>query len=66
MSVKKFLAGIFLSSNLEGFSKFSKKGIFMLSAIQLTPDDTFDFLLNVAITRPVFYGVRRVSVKVRW
>ncbi|MGK9172100.1 MoxR family ATPase [Yokenella regensburgei] len=26
----------------------------MLSAIQLTPDDTFTFLLNVAITRPVF------------
>ena len=26
----------------------------MLSAIQLTPDQTFEFLLNVAITRPVF------------
>ena len=26
----------------------------MLSAIQLTSDDTFNFLLNVAITRPVF------------
>ncbi|MEO3990967.1 MoxR family ATPase [Pseudocitrobacter cyperus] len=26
----------------------------MLSAIQLSPEQTFDFLLNVAITRPVF------------
>ena len=38
----------------------------MLSAIQLTPDQTFEFLLNVAITRPVFLWGRRGLVKVPW
>jgi hypothetical protein len=41
-----------------------KKEFYMLSAIQLTPDQTFEFLLNVAITRPVFLWGRRGLVKV--